>query len=154
MKTPAIALPPAAPPMSVPPSYGVGVTKEAATAVSEQETTLVRLERHVRSRVEASPAVIVVDDSASALDANPFGNARRLMTPAEAPDMFGIARDMAAYYTKLEQEREELDRQIQLLIDRRVRTDTTLTLMGHSLRAYARSMDLDDIMPETLKYHE
>ncbi len=154
MKTPAIALPEAAPPMSVPPSYGVGVTKEAATAVSEQETTLVRLERHVRRRVDSSPPVIVVDDSASALDANPFGNARRLMTPAEAPEMFGIVREMVAYHHKLEQEREELDKQIQLLIDRRVRTDTTLTLLGHSLRTYAKSVDIEEIMPESLKYHE
>lgn len=130
--------------MMVPPSYGVGSSTE-----DNSEVPLLRVERLIRRQVQATSPVLVVPDVPAAGE-SPFGGARRLMTHAEAPEMFGLAREMSSHYQQLEQERTKLDEQIQLLIERRMRVDTNLSLMRQSLTAYAKVMDLEDILPSSI----
>lgn len=129
----------------VPSAYGVGAPDEDSS-----EVPLVRVERFVRREIQKSPPTLVVGDAAVTPGGNPFGGARRLMTNAEAPEMFGLVRDMSSHYQRLDEERSRLDEHIQLLIERRMRVDTNLGLMRQSLNAYAKVLDIEDILPQSI----
>lgn len=134
--------------MMVPGNYGISVAGEPEENFGEP--TVVRLERSIQRQVSREPTIITIPETNTAADANPFGGARRLMSSVEAPEMFGMAKQMASHYTRMEEERKQLDVQIQLLIERRVRTDTNMSLMRAALTNYARSLDIDSILPASL----
>ena len=120
-------------------------------ATEGSEPSVVRLERHIQRRRRELPPTFDVPASNTTTNTNPFGGARRLMTREESPEMFRIVGQMSGDYQKLETEKAELDERIQLLIARRVRVDTNLSLIKGSLDAYSKALDIEDILPESLR---
>lgn len=127
----------------LPAGYGVGT--------DPRESSEVKIQKSIRRISSQRPPVLDVPDSTSPDDPNPFGRAKRLLGPHEASDLYGIARTMAVNLERAQSERARVDEQIQLLVEQRMRHDSTVRLMRQGLRAYSKVVDIEDLLPEDLK---
>jgi hypothetical protein len=115
--------------------------------VSCLDSRLLHMERHIQSHLSKSPTLMVVPEPGPVIDAtNPFGQARRLYTEMELPDVFDVARETARNLARAEELYKENEEQLQLLMARGIRLSSAIDMYRTNLRIFGERIDLSSVL--------